>query len=273
MVQGLAGVIAGWGLLNAFFFLAQPGMVFYPVKQLAATPADWGMSYEDITLTTGDGVRLSAWLIPSPGARQTLLFLHGNAGNISHRGDSIAIFHRLGLDVLILDYRGYGRSEGTPSETGLDRDARAAWRWLTEERGLEPSDIVVFGRSLGGIVAARLSAAVRPAGLILESTPSSARDAADALFPVLSRIVLLRFDLDAVAAMGRVACPVLVLHSPDDEIIPYRLGRRIFEAAPEPKRFMELTGGHNDGFLRSQPAYELALAAFLDGLPSGRTGR
>jgi fermentation-respiration switch protein FrsA (DUF1100 family) len=125
------------------------------------------------------------------------------------------------------------------------------------------------------VVAARLAAEVRSAGLILESTPSSARDAGQALFPLLSRLVLLRFELDAAEAVRHAACPVLVLHSPDDEIIPYRLGRKVYAAAPEPKRFFDLRGGHNEGFLLSQPAYEQALAEFLAALPDagGSAGR
>lgn len=265
----LGALIAGWALLNGFMFLAQPGMLFYPLAALEATPKDWGLDYQDVTLRTEDGVKLHGWYLPRPGARRALLFFHGNAGNLSHRGDSIAIFHRLGLAVFIIDYRGYGQSEGSPSEQGLYRDARAAWRWLSEQQGVAPADVVVFGRSLGGVVAARLAAEVRPGGLILESSFSSARDAGRALFPVLSALVFLRYGFDAAKALQSADCPVLVLHSPHDEILPYRLGRRLFEAAPEPKRFVDLRGGHNQGFLLSQPGYERALGEFLASLPGG----
>jgi len=266
--MGVIGTaLAGWLLLNGLMYVAQPGMLFYPLSRLDATPRDWGLDYQDVWVPTEDGVRLHGWYLPSAESERVLLFFHGNAGNISHRRDSIAIFHRLGLDVLILDYRGYGQSSGSPSEDGLYRDAGAAWTWLTEERGLDPSQIIVFGRSLGAIVAARLAAETGPAAVILESGFSSARDAAHTLFPVLSRLVLLRYRLDAAAAVQQVRSPVLVLHSPDDEIIPYRLGRRLYEAANEPKRFVTLRGGHNDGFLRSQPEYERALGELLATLP------
>lgn len=259
----LGSVLIGWLLLNGLMYLAQPGMIFFPAGPLDATPGDWGMAYEDVTLETEDGVPLHGWFIPRPGARQVLLFFHGNAGNISHRGDSVAVFHGLDLHVFIIDYRGYGRSGGTPSEEGLHRDARAAWRWLTESRGFAPGEIVLFGRSLGASVAAELAAGTRPAGIILESGFSSARDAAQALYPLLSRTVLLRYRLDAAAAIARARAPVLVLHSPHDEIIPIDLGRRLYDAAPGPKRFVALSGGHNDGFLRSQPEYGRALGEFL----------
>jgi fermentation-respiration switch protein FrsA (DUF1100 family) len=197
-----------------------------------------------------------------------LLFFHGNAGNISHRRASLEIFHRLGLNVLILDYRGYGRSEGRPSEAGLYRDARAAWDYLLDDRGVAPADVVLFGRSLGGAVGAELASQVRPGALILESTFSSARDLVREIYPILSWLIVRRFDFDTVARLRTVSSPVLVLHSRDDEIIPFELGRRVYEAAPKPKRFHELQGDHNGGFLLSQPGYGRGLAGFLaDQLP------
>ncbi len=269
----LGSLLVGWSLLNGVMFLLQPGMLFYPLAHLETNPGDWGLDFEDVTLTADDGVELHGWFIPRPGAQRVLLFFHGNAGNISHRADSIRIFHRLGLDVLILDYRGYGKSQGSPSEQGLYRDARAAWDWLTTERGYAPGDVVIFGRSLGAAVAAHLASETDPGGLILESGFSSAREASRAIFPLLSWLVLNRYDFDSARALRTVDSPVLVLHSPDDEIIPYALGRKLFEAAREPKQFVTLRGGHNDGFLVSQPDYERALEAFLRSLPDTGGGR
>ncbi|MEJ2455133.1 MAG: alpha/beta hydrolase [Candidatus Thiodiazotropha sp.] len=251
-------VIVGW------LYWIQPGMIFYPYRTLQATPADWGLVYEDVTLRTEDSVNLHGWYLPYAGAQRVLLFLHGNAGNISHRRDSLAIFHRLRLNVLIIDYRGYGRSDGKPAEKGLYRDARAAWRHLTEERGFDAQDILLFGRSLGGAVAARLAAEAGPGGLILESTFSSARDFARRVLPLMSRLTRLRFEFNTAAALARVHCPLLVMHSPDDEIMPYELGRKVFAAANEPKQFWQMRGDHNSGFLLSQPGYEQALATFLE---------
>jgi fermentation-respiration switch protein FrsA (DUF1100 family) len=268
----VSSVVVGWLLINGFMFLAQPGMLFYPTSRLDARPSDWGMHYRDVAMRAEDGVALHGWFIPSAESDLALLFFHGNAGNISHRGDSVGVFRRLGVNVLIPDYRGYGRSEGSPSEEGLYRDARAAWQWLVDEGGFPPQRIIVFGRSLGGVVAARLASEVGPRALILESTFTSARDMARDLFPVLSRLVWLRYDLDAASYVRGVRAPTLVMHSPQDEIIPYRLGRAVFEAAPQPKRFIDLNGGHNDGFLRSEPGYTDALRGFLAGLPGGAGG-
>ncbi len=238
-------------------------MVFFPSTTLVQTPENWGLIYEDVFLETKDGVHLHSWFIPHPDATQTLLFFHGNAGNISHRGKSVEIFHRLGLNVFILGYRGYGESQGKPSETGLYKDALSAWHYLLEERSLNPQDIILFGRSLGGSIAAELATEVQPGGLILESTFSSARDMADIILPLISRLVYLRYEFDTLTKLTQITVPVLILHSPDDEIIPFRLGEKTYQAANEPKTFVIMKGGHNNGFLMSQPDYEQAFHTFI----------
>lgn len=263
LIHLLGTLAVGVVVLNLLFYTAQSGIVFYPSTQLYAVPSDLGMEFEDVGLQTEDGIALHGWYIPAPGARKTLLFLHGNAGNISHRGDSIRIFHDLGLNVFIFDYRGYGRSKGHPSEAGLYRDAWSAWSYLTQQRGAHADDILIFGRSLGGAVAAELAARVRPAGVIIESGFSSAADASRLIHPLLSRIVLLRYRFPAADHLAKASAPVLVLHSPDDQLLPIELGRRLFERAPEPKRFVALSGGHNDGFLQSMPGYARELERFL----------
>ena len=265
----LVSILLALVVLNGWMFLQQPGMTFFPLRELDATPDDWNMPYEDVSLMTADGIRLHGWYIPRSGAERTVLFLHGNAGNISHRGESIAIFRRLGLNVLIFDYRGYGRSQGTPTETGLYADAAAAWHYLVETRGVVAGNIVIFGRSLGGAVAAQLASQVQAGALILESTLSSARDFAQAVLPLLSRLVVVRYDFDSAGRLAQVHCPVLVLHSPADEIMPYRLGEKLYQSAHEPKRFVALRGDHNSGFLLSQPQYEQALGEFIASLEPG----
>lgn len=263
MIKNILLLLLGLVLLNSCMYLQQSSMIFFPYATLDQTPAEWGLVYEDVFVDTEDGVRLHGWYIPRHGSKQALLFFHGNAGNISHRGASVEIFHRLGLNVFIFDYRGYGKSQGKPDEKGLYKDARAAWRYLSKERGFGQEEIILFGRSLGGAVAAELAAEIQPGGLILESTFSSAKDVANAVFPVLSRLIFLRYDFDTATHVRRVACPVLVLHSPDDEIIPFRLGEKVFQAAKEPKSFVKMRGDHNSGILMSQPDYERALGVFV----------
>ncbi|MDH3526857.1 MAG: alpha/beta hydrolase [Gammaproteobacteria bacterium] len=252
--------------LALYLYLMQPRLLYYPDlpgRELAATPADIGLEYEPVTLVTEDGVRLGAWFIPRSGARGTLLFLHGNAGNISHRLDSIRLFHELGLAILILDYRGYGESEGTPSEAGTYQDADAAWRYLVEQRRSAPRDIVVFGRSLGAIIAAELAARTRPGALIMESAFTSVPDMAATLYPWLPVRLLSRYHYDALKPLARTRCPLLIAHSRADEIIPFTHGQRLFEHAREPKQFLELRGGHNDGFLETGQDYIDGLERFL----------
>ena len=270
LLKNILLLLLALGLLNVFMYLQQPSMTFFPYKKLEQTPQDWGLEYEDVQLETVDGVSLHGWYIPRSGshhgAQKTLLFFHGNAGNISHRRASLEIFHRLGLNVFIFDYRGYGNSQGKPDEEGLYKDARAAWLYLTEQRGIKQDDIILFGRSLGGVVAAELAAEVQPGALILESVFSSARDVANVIFPVFSRLVLLRYDFNTVAYVRQVTCPVLVLHSPDDEIIPSQLGEKVFQAAKQPKFFVRMRGGHNSGLRMSQPEYERAVGVFVSGI-------
>lgn len=215
--------------------------------------------------------------MPADPGRGLLLFFHGNAGNISHRLESIEIFHRLGLSVLIVDYRGYGRSGGQPSENGTYRDAAAVWRFSIEDLGRSPQEIVVFGRSLGAAVAARLAdtAPQPPAALIVESAFTSAPDMAQRAYPFLPARWLTGFEYATRDYVAGADCPVMVVHSEHDEIIPFDLGRAVFAAAPEPKRFLTLSGGHNTGFLESAAAYTRGIDSFLGevaGLPRPGNG-
>jgi fermentation-respiration switch protein FrsA (DUF1100 family) len=251
-------------LVAVLTYLLQPRYVFFPSRQIAATPAQLGIEYETTSIRTSDGLSLDGWYVPTEQRhRGVLLFLHGNAGNISHRLDSLMIFRDLGLSTLIIDYRGYGRSEGRPSEAGTYLDADAAWSYLVNERGVSPDSIVVFGRSLGGAVATWLAERYAPRALIVESTFTSVPDLGAELYPYLPVRLLARIRFDALSRISRANCPVLVVHSRDDEIVPFSHGVRLYEAASPPKDFVELHGGHNDAMLTSGRQYIEALDAFL----------
>jgi uncharacterized protein len=255
--------------LVAFAWLRQESMLFLPgipSRQLAATPAHIGLEYEALRIGTADGEELDAWFVPARQERGVLLFFHGNAGNISHRLDSLQIFNRLGLSVLIFDYRGYGRSTGRPSEAGTHEDARAAWRHLVEERGVPAGRIVLFGRSLGGAIAARLATEHRPRALILESTFRSVPALAAEIYWFLPVRWLARIQYPVEEWIRTVDAPLLVIHSREDEIIPFGHGKALYAAAAGPKQLLELRGGHNTGFLVSGSRYIEGIAAFLDGL-------
>ncbi len=260
----IASIVIGiYVVFAAFLFIFQSHYVYYPERVLSVEPGSIGLQFESVSFKTADGVELFGWFIPSQSARGVLLFFHGNAGNISHRLESIQIFHQLGLDVFIFDYRGYGQSEGKPTEQGTYKDAEAAWQYLIEERQVSPNEITVFGRSLGSPVAAWLAQSHTPGALILESTFTSLGDIAVTLYPYLPVRLLLRFEYNTAEYLGRVNCPVLIVHSRDDEIMPFGHGWRLFEMAKEPKRFLEITGTHNEGFITSGKRYEEGLNAFI----------
>ncbi|MCC5810190.1 MAG: alpha/beta hydrolase [Ectothiorhodospiraceae bacterium] len=264
----IAGILAVlYVLVGAALYLFQSRLIHLPSvpgRELASTPERIGLAYQDVWLETEDGLAIHGWFVPATEARGTLLFFHGNAGNISHRLDSLRIFNELDLNVLIIDYRGYGQSEGSPSETGLYRDAEAALGYLRAEREVPAGEIVLFGRSLGASVAAHLAEQHEGlGGLILESAFTSVADMAAELYPIFPAQLLVRHRYDALESLQGVTSPVLVVHGPDDEIVPYAHGRRLYEAAPEPKWFLELRGGHNEGFLRTGEDYASGLDAFL----------
>lgn len=243
----------------------QSRLVYHPRRPIEETPAAYGLAYEDVSLTTADNVSLHGWWVPADRSRGTMLFFHGNAGNISHRTETLEIFNRLGMNSLIIDYRGYGRSGGKPSEAGTARDADAAWDYLVNDRQIDPQRIVIFGRSLGGAVAIELATRKPCQALIAESTFTSIPDMSKAILPIFPRF-LVRFGYRSIDRIASVGCPVLVVHSPDDDLVPYEFGRELYKAAVEPKAFLEIKGSHNEGFLLSLEAYLAGMDAFLSEL-------
>lgn len=245
-------------MLTAF----QRRFLYFPARGFIAGPADLGFAHEDLCLRTEDGVNLHAWWLPVPGARRTAIFLHGNAGNVSYWLEAAGVFREIGWNTLLLDYRGYGRSEGVPSETGTYMDARAAWHHLTAERGLDPSQIIVVGRSLGGGVATWLAEHHPAAGLVLEATFTSIADVVATAMPLpwIRKVVLLGYP--SLLRLARIRLPLLVVHGRSDEVVPFSHGRALYEAASDPKRFVELRGGHNDAFHLSRTDYITALQSF-----------
>lgn len=267
MSKTILCVALGSLLFLALLYATQDRLLYFPTRPLEATPRKIGLPFAEVSLRTADGETLHGWFVPAAPGGATLLFFHGNAGNISHRLDSLRIFHDLGLNVFIFDYRGYGQSSGRPSEEGTYRDAEAAWRYLTEVRHLAPQEIVLFGRSLGGSVAAWLAIRTVPRALILESTPTSVPDLAADLYPWLPARWLSRFRYDALAALQKARCPILLIHSPEDEIIPFAHAEQLFAAAAAPKQLLRIRGDHNGGFLLSGPLYRNGLRDFLAALP------
>lgn len=255
-----------YAMLCLALYVFQPRLVYFPMKAMAATPAAIGLGYEDVILETAAGTPVHGWYLPGREHARTLLFLHGNAGNISHRLDSLRLFHELGLNVLIIDYSGFGQSGGKPGEQQTYEDARLAWRHLTGARGVAPERIVVFGRSLGAGVAAWLATEESPGALILESAFTSVPALARKYYPIFPVHWLARIRYDIASRLPGVACPVLIVHSRDDEIVPIDHGRALFEIARDPKSLLEIRGSHNAGFMMSGHSYVNGLARFLAGL-------
>lgn len=249
-------------VVGAYLFYDR--LLYHPTGDMAMTPQEAGLRYEEINFRAADGVWLNGWYIPSREKdSMAVLFFHGNAGNISYRLESARVFNRIGADVFLFDYRGYGKSRGKPSEEGLYWDGRAALDVLLR-KGYDLSRIVFFGRSLGGAVAAKLATEQTPAALILESTFTSLADIGGRYFPFLPAQYIVGDAFDTGSCLEKVNCPVLVVHSQDDEIIPYRYGEALFVAAREPKAFLRIKGDHNGGFILTGEDYRLGLKDFID---------
>lgn len=247
-VKRVAVVVLGFYLLVCLLIFAfQRFIIYVPDRDVHATPQRARLAFEDRRLTTTDGVRIAAWYVPCDDARGTVLLLHGNAGNMADRLLAIAQFHRFGYRVLAIDYRGFGESDGTPSEDGTYLDAEAAWAYLVGERGEDPRRIVLYGESLGGGVAVELARRHRPGLLMVECTFTSIADAGQRMFKILPIGLIVRHHYRSIDKVGSIDCPKLFLHGRGDGVVPFDLGRRLFDAAAEPKEFIETPGGHSDG--------------------------
>jgi len=268
--------IAYWGL-GVILYIMQPTFLYCPVREVPYTPDGLGLDFEKVTFNSSDGMQLSGWYIPAPsetggkksltapakGSGFTVLFCHGNGGNMMHRLDSINIFYNLGLNCFIFDYRGYGSSEGKPGEEGTYLDVRAAYEWLTEEKKMSPDNIIIFGRSLGGSIAAQLASKVKAKALVIESTFTSYVDIGRKFYPYMPVRWFARFSYRTIDYVKDVRCPVMVIHSRNDEVVPFEFGLELYEAANDPKEFIEIFGSHNDAFLASGEIYGKAWIKWL----------
>ncbi len=243
------GVVAVLLLTAAAIRYFENSFIYFPPRfPEGFPPADLSpLHVEDVWLTTQDNIRLNAWYLLSPGSQKALLWFHGNAENIGYGLGQIVFYSRLGVNVLAVDYRGYGRSEGSPNETGVYRDADAAYDYLVQVRHIQPKNIFVYGHSLGGAVAIDLASRRECGGLIAQSSFTSIRDMARRTFriPLFEYIPKSRFD--SLAKIRQVRAPILIVHGTRDATVPFSMGQRLFTAAPEPKFFFPIEGaGHND---------------------------
>jgi uncharacterized protein len=264
ILRGDCVLLAVYLLIVLFMMIREESFLYFPTKY---PDGDWnppGLVFEDAWFDAADGTHLHGWFVPVENPRAVVLFAHGNAGNLSHRADLLVQLQRMGVAVLAFDYRGYGRSSGTPTESGVIADGRAARAWLAKRAGISESDVVLMGESLGGAVATALAAEAPARGLVLESTFSSAPEVAAFHYPWLP-VKLMRTKFDSAAAVTKYRGPLLQVHGDADSIVPIGLGRKLFDAANDPKHFVTIAGGdHNDP--RTVQFYQ-ELDQFLAGLP------
>lgn len=262
-------LLSGCALMGDWSPLAsiERQQVFRPAKYPSGDWEPFELEYEDVTFKSADGTKLNGWYVPHQAPRAVILYAHGNAGNISTRAKTLKELNlRHDAAVFIFDYRGYGKSEGSPSEEGILQDAGAARKWLAQRTGFDESDIVLMGRSLGGGVMVDLAAKDGCRGLILESTFTSLPDVAARLLPLMPTGWLMTQRLDSLAKISRYKGPLLQSHGDKDRLIPIAQGKKLFNAANDPKRFIVIRGGgHNAG---RPEYYHEALAEFLDSLPA-----
>ncbi len=248
--------------------LSEGKFIYFPVKYPAGDwlPSRHGLAVEDIFFTTADSVRLHGWFVAHPNAVATMVWCHGNAGNITDRLDNLTRLAQLPIQVFLFDYRGYGRSQGRPHEDGLYLDAQAAYDVVAARPDVDSQRIFLFGRSLGGAVAADVALRRRVAGLILESAFTSARAMAWQAFRPFPVQWIMGSRFDTLDKVRRIHVPVLIIHGTRDDVVPFGMGQRLFEAANEPKEFYPIAGaGHNDTYLVGGADYLESLGRFLTG--------
>lgn len=252
-------------LFSAIYeFLTQSYHVYYPKKEITATPFDIRLYFEEIIFSSSDGINLSGWFVPARNHKGVILVLHGNGENISNELTFIDYFNRkLGLSVFIIDYRGYGKSEGRPTEKGTYLDARAAWEYLTGSKKIRPQDIIIFGRSLGGPIAAWLAKEVKARALILDSTFTSIKDIAAEMRPYLPVRKFFKFDYSTIDYLKGANIPVLIIHSSEDDDIPFPHAIKLYNAANEPRQFLKIRGKHNDNYIKSEEIYIEGIRSFI----------
>ena len=251
-------------VLVVVILLFQSKLMYVPFSTLSETPQTYHLAYEDVTFTASDGVTLNGWFLPADKPRGVVLLCHGNAGNISHRLPLLSVLNLMDLSVFIFDYRGYGLSEGSPNEEGTYLDAEAAWNYLVDARKISPEKIILMGRSMGGSIAAHLAGEHTPAVFILESAFTSVKDLAAEKVWFLPVRWLIRYDYGTADYLSGIKCPILVIHSGEDEIIPVHHGQKLYELAPQLKQWLEISGSHNDGFFTSGQVYTAGIEKFLN---------
>jgi len=254
--------LASYVVIIIYSYIYQKKFVFYPTKTYTPPPAH--LNIEEVFIKTTDEENLHAWWMYNNATAKTVLFFHGNAGNLTDRAFRLDIFNKLGLNALIIDYRGYGKSSGKiKKEQDLYIDGMAAWKFLIKNKKIAPENIIIWGRSLGGAVACELAQDKDVAAVILEATFYSLAETVPKAFCFLPVKLILKFKFANGEKIKNIKAPILIVHSQDDEIIPFRQGEKLFQIAPKPKQFLKLIGGHNSDVVESYEVYLQGVKDFL----------
>jgi len=253
-------------LLCALFFIyikyLERRGIYYPAKEINFYPSTVNLAFEDVYLTTPDKLKINAWYVPCEKAKFTLLFCHGNAGNIMDRLDKIQLLQHLGLNIFIFDYRGFGRSEGSPEEKGIYLDAQAAYDYLINTLKVRPAEIILYGESLGSAVAIDLARQKQVGAVIIEGGFSCGKDMAAKIYPFLPGFIFSDV-FNSISKIKEIHAPVLFIHSREDEIVSLNLAYKLYQQANAPKEFVELSGSHNTSFLDSWQKVTSSISAFI----------
>ncbi len=235
--------------------------IYFPTRLVELTPEERGLFFEEVFIATPDGKKINGWFIPSPDSEGTILFCHGNGGNIAHRIDFLELFNQAKFNVFIFDYRGYGKSNGRPSEKGLYIDAQSAYDYLKSRPDIDKEEIIIYGESLGGAVAVNLASRNRALALVTFGVFSSTVDIGKTLYPYLPVKLFISQKFDSLSKIKNIHVPKLIVHSLDDEIVPFTQGKALYLEAAPPKEFLELKGGHNEAILIEKEKF---LKNFID---------
>jgi len=253
-----------WLGLSLLFYLLQASYIFYPEKELLASPVDINLKYEEVSLKPTRLETIMGWYIPHSNPRASLIFFHGNGGNISHRLEKIRIFNELGLNIFIFDYRGYGASSGKPGEMATYMDGEAAYRYITEEKGIPADNLILYGESLGAAVASWTAQKHPHGALIIDSGFTSIPDIGRHYYPFLPVNIISRIRYPTLQHLEDIHGPLLIIHSTEDEIILFEFGLKLYNGANRLKTLLEIKGDHNAGFYLSENLYKNGINTFIN---------
>lgn len=256
-------VVIGVILFKIYFIFLEQKSLYHPCRDIPETPNNLGIAYEEVNFKTADGQTLNGWFVPAKNAKITVLYCHGNAGNIYHRLHKVRFFHEIGLNFFIFDYRGYGKSTGIPVEKGLYKDSQAAYDYLISRSEVDKNKIVVYGKSLGGPIGADLCLNRKASALILEGSFASVTMRAQQLYPFLPMKILISQKYDTIAKVKHITIPKFIAHGKNDEVISFKHGQILFNVACEPKQFLPFDGGHNDDVYVTSVAFKEDIEKFL----------